>query len=428
MCGIAGYIGQSKKPKLSFNLLTELFDHLETRGFDASGVWGTESGNDGRVIYHKEPIKSSEFVKGEFWQDLGKVKTNMMLVHSRWKSRGGGLARDNSNNHPFVSSDKRIGMVHNGTLDEFDYLKERYQILSDTDSEVLLRMFEHGIEEDSFDGRVQGFQEIWSLISEGAMAVAFGERLENNRRFLYLFRNAKRPLWIADLRKLLGQVFFFSSPEIWYRAIAGSPELKNVCSGTQNLIEVPTSQIWGFWIDDEHPMMTIQDQSPRYKVEVSTEGESWSAGDVRKIKKPQVQLSVISQLDDDDKVLGEVTKPKKIKGKVPYQEDGWEHDYCVESDGTTTSTYEQSDELYDTEIETEELDFSVYETPSNGFADHEELCRQIVDLTNSVETSASNSVMQGSFSKSDYQDLLNTLEQTRVDLEGTLRLASTELF
>jgi len=256
MCGIAGYIGQSKKPKLSFELLTHLFDHLETRGFDASGVWGTESGKNGRVIYHKEPIRSSDFIQKDFWKDLRKVKTNMMLVHARWKSRGNGLAATNANNHPFVSADKRIGMVHNGTLEEYKYLKDRYQILSDTDSEVLLRMFEDGLkDEDDFDDRLNGIKDIWSVISRGAMAVAFGERVDDDRRFLYLFRNEHRPLWLADLRGLLGQIFFFSSPDIWYRAISGSNELKRVCSGTQNLIEVPTSQIWGMWIDEKHPMI-----------------------------------------------------------------------------------------------------------------------------------------------------------------------------
>lgn len=399
-----------------------MFDHLETRGFDASGVWGTESGKNGRVIYHKEPIRSSEFIQKDFWKDLRKVKTNMMLVHARWKSRGNGLAAINANNHPFVSADKRIGMVHNGTLEEYQYLKDRYQILSDTDSEVLLRMFEDGLkDEDNFDDRLNGIKDIWSVISRGAMAVAFGERLDDNRRFLYLFRNEHRPLWLADLRGLLGQIFFFSSPDIWYRAISGSNELKKVCSGTQNLIEVPTSQIWGMWIDDKHPMISSSDQVLRYEVEVDDKGKVWKAGHVRPVKKPKVKLSVISQLDDNEKVLGE-EEPQVWEGN------GWIKQ-GKETDGTRIITYTKSE----TDISEEDTvdDFTdqiadhltVFEPPINGMLGHEEICKQIIDLVNSVETSANNSVMEGNFSLNDYQEILESLEQARVDMEGTLRLA-----
>jgi len=79
MCGIAGYIGHSKRPKLSFKLITSIFDHLEIRGTDASGVWGTEFGEDGRIIYHKEPIRSSEFIRKPFWYKLKKIKTDMLF-------------------------------------------------------------------------------------------------------------------------------------------------------------------------------------------------------------------------------------------------------------------------------------------------------------------------------------------------------------
>jgi len=420
MCGIAGYIGQSKKPKLSFELLTQLFDHLETRGFDASGVWGTESGKNGRVIYHKEPIRSSEFIQKDFWKDLKKVKTNLMLVHARWKSRGGGLAATNSNNHPFVSADKRIGMVHNGTLEEYKYLKDRYQMLSDTDSEVLLRMFEDGlVDDDGFDDRLNGIKDIWSVISNGAMAVAFGERVDDDRRFLYLFRNEHRPLWLADLRGLLGQIFFFSSPDIWYRAISSSNELKKMCSGTQNLIELPTSQIWGMWIDDKHPMISTNDQVLKYEVEVDDKGKAWKAGHVRPVKKPKVELSVISQLDDNEKVLGDETTP------TPNWQSGSWVKHEKETDGTNIVSYTRSEAAEeDTVDDFGDLEdhLTVFEPPINGMLGHEEICKQIIELVNSVETSANNSAMEGNFSLNDYQEILESLEQARVDMEGTLRL------
>jgi hypothetical protein len=346
-----------------------------------------------------------------------------MLVHARWKSRGGGLAATNANNHPFVSADKRIGMVHNGTLEEYKYLKDRYQMLSDTDSEVLLRMFEDGLkDEDDFDDRLNGIKDIWSVISRGAMAVAFGERVDDDRRLLYLFRNEHRPLWLADLRGLLGQIFFFSSPDIWYRAISGSNELKKVCSGTQNLIEVPTNQIWGMWIDEKHPMISSNNQVLRYEVEVDDKGKAWKAGHVRPVKKPKVELSVISQLDDNEKVLGEEPAIETWQGN------SWvKHGQEVDSTRTVTYTRSGADISEEDTVDdfTDQLadHLTVFEPPINGMLGHEDICKQIIDLVTSVETSANNSAMEGNFSLNDYQEILESLEQARVDMEGTLRLA-----
>jgi asparagine synthetase B (glutamine-hydrolysing) len=63
MCGIAGFIGKATNPKVSFQLLQSLLLKTEHRGPEATGFWGAQSGEDGKLIYHKEPIKASEFVK-----------------------------------------------------------------------------------------------------------------------------------------------------------------------------------------------------------------------------------------------------------------------------------------------------------------------------------------------------------------------------
>lgn len=401
MCGIAGYIGQSKKPKVTYELITHLFDYLEMRGTDAAGVWGTEQGKDGCVIYHKEPIKSSEFIKKDFWKQLRKMKTNMLLVHARATSRGNGHARHNQNNHPFVSSDKRIGMIHNGTIEEASFLKEKYQILSSTDSEVLLRMYEHGLEETALeikDGngvapdiaeRMNGVKDIWSVISKGAMAVAFGERIDDHTRYLFLFRNSQRPLWIADLRDVLGQVFFFSSPEIWYRAVASSDNLKDVCSGTEKLIEVPTKQVWFFKIDERNPSMNGSSEFFRFNMEVSDKGEKWKSDGLKVVKAPKHDLDVLTHLDDYEELA---TDTQPSRSLVQYDPDNYDEP------------------------------FPGAELSCQGGTEHENVCKQITDLANSIEISANNSVMEGSMNPHDYMELLEMLEQIRTDLEGTLRI------
>jgi len=427
MCGIAGYIGQSKKPKLTYELITALFDYLELRGTDAAGVWATESGNKGRVVYHKEPIKSSEFIKKSFWKKLRKVKTDMMLVHARATSKGGGHASTNSNNHPFVSEDKRIGMIHNGTLQEANFLKKRYQIRSQTDSEVLLRMYEHGIENppskikngesicSDIAERMNGIQDIWSVISKGAMAVSFGERIDEDTRYMFLFRNTHRPLWIADLRDVLGQVVFFSSPEIWYRAVASSDNLKRVCSGSEKLIEIPTEEVWFFKTDKQHRSVTRNSEWYRFPMNVSKQGDDWDAGELQAIKGPEEELAVISQLDENEKV--------KFKNKNNSQLsvlDRVNHGGYPQQPKNRNRNWEPNPDYdpdnYDDSPQCPQDLFNA------GGTEHESVCKGIIDLTNSVEIAASNSVMEGSMSPNEYLELVESLNQTKTDLEGTLRL------
>ena len=150
--------------------MTGLFEFLELRGTDASGVWASEAGPEGKVYYHKEPIKSSEFIQKDFWKKVRRSKINLLLAHARATSKGNGHAKTNLNNHPFVSSDKRIGMVHNGSIDEAGFLMEKFQCQSDTDSEVILRIFENGLEEKfeieslpaKISERIGGIKDVWS--------------------------------------------------------------------------------------------------------------------------------------------------------------------------------------------------------------------------------------------------------------------------
>ena len=421
MCGIAGYIGRSKKPKLTFELITCLFDYLELRGTDASGVYATEIG-DGRVIYHKEPTKSSEFVQKEFWQGLSKIKTNLMLCHARATSTGNGHASNNANNHPFTSLDKRIGMVHNGTLTEFKYLKDKYEIKSNTDSEVLLRMFEHGIGEGhEVEPRIKGIKQIWEVIEDGAMAVGIGERVDADIRYLFLFRNSQRPLWVADLRELLGQVFFFSSPSIWYGAISSSEKLGKMVGGVPDLIEIPPKQIWCLWLDSDNPYLKERFQVEKYDLITKDSGKQWEAGDKLEIPDGRQSLDVHSPLGEDDKLV------------IEYEDD--------EDDFTLAGTTEDADEWRDDfrpdytigrQIQTypktsSGTNYPSYQglsviSPPKDPTDHEEVLLKIGRIITDIEVKTNNLLMQGTLSAADYQDLIDSLEQTEKDLSGTLNL------
>ena len=381
---------------------------------DAAGIWATEVGPKGRVIYHKEPIKSSEFIRKSFWtQRVRKMKLNMMLVHSRATSTGNGHARQNKNNHPFVSSDKRIGMVHNGTIREAEYLRDKYKIFSNTDSEVLLRMYEHAGEGDDLylpdhiplevSQRMKGVRDIWSTILTGAMAVAFGERIDDHTRMLCLFHNEQRPLWMADLRESLGQLFFFSSPDIWYRALSiSSNTLKDICSKDLKLHEVPVREAWFFMIDEEKPHFKDLSQMFPLKVKVKEASRPWIKDTEHHIKEPEVDLDVITELYEDESHEPLVVLPNH---KTETSSERWRQDW---KDGQKNQ----------------------YEDPyaygyEGGGAEHEDICSDIVQAIEDVSTSATNACMEGSMSPSEYQEILQHLEQLRLDAEGLLRIVGT---
>ncbi len=411
MCGIGGYIGRSKRPKLSYELMTNIFDFLELRGTDAAGVWGTEVGKKGRVIYHKEPVRSSAFIKSDFWKSLKNVKTDMLITHARATSKGGGNASTNANNHPFVSTDKRIGMVHNGTIEEATYLRNKYETESDTDSECLLRIFEHGMDKDikvidqvpaDIIQRINGIKDIWSYIHTGAMAVAIGERIDEHERALCLFRNEKRPLWIADLRHILGQVVFFSSPDIWYGAIANSPNLAKVCSETEKLIEVPPNQIWYMKIDKEDNVV-IPDNLFKFQLETRHSGQQFVQGEFKSIKNSEVELKLITKLNEQHQIKAE--------------------------DKMANSNFlnDQSDDPRNLEEELwNERRNDIEEVPDwNSIVkstQHIDMCERIVRQANAISTMTDNLIIEGSMPQQDYDQLLTFLDTTISDLQATISL------
>lgn len=424
MCGIAGFIGQPKKPKASYELITALFDNLEVRGTDASGFWATEvsnkhNDNKGGVIYHKEPIKSSEFIKKDQWTSLKKRRLDLVIAHARATSKGGGHASINTNNHPFVSSDKRIALAHNGTLEEATFLKDKYETISDTDSEFLLRIYEHGLDREYYtiDGvpnevaqKVNGIKDIWSYVSTGAMAVSIGERTDDHSRSLILFRNEKRPLWLADMRKTLGQVFFFSSPDIWYRSIASDDDLKKLCWGSQKLMELPPFQIWHMSIDKEDTVITDENLF-KMGVNVTATNKEFQKGEYCEVKDGNAEFPVVTVINDIPR-----------RHHAAFQRQPQASVQCRSFPTSNVLGYRPDTTAKKSgRMESEEWEDGVWDD-HNPRNDHESICNEITRLTNQIETEASNLAIEGSLSPSDYESLLESLAQTKLDLEGTLRI------
>lgn len=391
MCGIAGYIGVSKEREVTYELINKLFKHLELRGIDASGLWGTFHGEGKGVVYHKEPVRSSIFVKQDFWShQVPQMNLDMLFIHARATSTGNGHSSTNSNNHPFVSDDKRIGMMHNGTIGEAEFLKEKYLIRSNTDSEVLLRMYEHGLNDlvkilnvpEAICSRISGIKNTWSTITKGAMAVAIGERVDDFTRHMFLFRNKKRPLWLADLRESLGQIFFFSSPDVWHAAVKDSELLTEFCeSGIPKLIQMPVKQIWAFTLDSSNFHLSNPDHIQKINVSVKPSSKIWENEPPLSIKGPEIDLPIITELDDLEQVI-------PIEVDQEFEEDHY---------SSMRESFYANEENIDGDL-------------------HDAVVEEISDLAQDIGVSLSNSYLEGSISSTEYLEKIEQLHVIRNDL------------
>lgn len=433
MCGICGYIGVSRDHDVTFDLVTRLFEKTEVRGEDAAGMWGAV--DDKKVVYHKEPGKSSQFVKKAMWQKIHELHPNLLLCHARQASMGVGVPAINKNNHPFVSRDGSTGLIHNGRIPDVEYkaLKKKFPTLSNTDSEILLRIFEasdHATEDRTkeFDGfspdvarRLTGLKDIWSFLSLGHMAVAIGETKESGVRRLWLFRNKHRSLWLADMRRTLGQVFFFSVPQIWKEAVDNCPGIKPFLSGGVKLVELPTEEIWLF---TTAPDLPLTKRSSLKRFEVCSSGSYSALREDQIAAIPSVErvekIEVITALGEDDKL------PEEERPPIGFQTNRGNTGNCRFNNnnrsfmGTTPRPNETlslpapagSTQPQTSSAVMEEIDPDVIE----------KLCDSIRSIADDIKTVFTNQQIQASVSPAEFQDLKASLEQSELDLEGSLRI------
>ncbi len=145
MCGIIGIL-KKEESELSENLVQSLID-LEYRGYDSAGI----------AIVHKKNIKTgkclgapSQYMDiGSFKKNIGeeKVFTTVGIGHNRWATHG---KPSISNAHPHLDCEESIAVVHNGTILNYESLKENLKSLghdfkSDTDTEVVPHLIEEKI-------------------------------------------------------------------------------------------------------------------------------------------------------------------------------------------------------------------------------------------------------------------------------------------
>jgi len=129
MCGIVGYIGKND----GVGIVIDGLKRLEYRGYDS---WGVAVIQDGQLKVHKETGKIGGF---DPLKQLKGFESEIAIGHTRWATHGGVTEK---NAHPHLSSDKRIAVVHNGIIENYQDLRDKLEkkgikFLSQTDTEVI---------------------------------------------------------------------------------------------------------------------------------------------------------------------------------------------------------------------------------------------------------------------------------------------------
>lgn len=235
MCGIIGYKG----PRNANDTVLKGLKNLEYRGYDSWGVV-TKKGNALHIVKHVGKIGEVSL------QDLHLPESNISLGHTRWATHGN---VSEVNAHPHASMDKKIAVVHNGIVENFQQLrqmllKKGFTFRSSTDTEIIPNY----IQDQMNDGKsfvdaviatveaIDGYFAIVALHAEsnimvGArrgspLVIGIGEKNDE------LFFASDVPAFLAHTKKVIyldDDEIAISSDEIRSAAVA----IKNIHTGKE---------------------------------------------------------------------------------------------------------------------------------------------------------------------------------------------------
>lgn len=136
MCGIVGYLGS----RPAYDILIKGLHRLEYRGYDSAGV--AIINPEGSLNIYKTKGKVEDLERFCSSKD---VAGSVGIAHTRWATHG---EPNDTNAHPHYSRSGRIAIVHNGTIENYNVLKEALQLQgcefkSETDTEVVVQLIEY---------------------------------------------------------------------------------------------------------------------------------------------------------------------------------------------------------------------------------------------------------------------------------------------
>ncbi|MCH5238753.1 MAG: glutamine--fructose-6-phosphate transaminase (isomerizing) [Muribaculaceae bacterium] len=136
MCGIVGYVGDNNV----YEILIKGLHRLEYRGYDSAGI--ALASPEGKINIYKSQGKVSNLE--DFCKDKD-LSAKCGIAHTRWATHG---EPSDCNAHPHYSEDGNLALVHNGTIENYQVLKDALieqgcTFHSETDTEVLVQLIEY---------------------------------------------------------------------------------------------------------------------------------------------------------------------------------------------------------------------------------------------------------------------------------------------
>lgn len=158
MCGIVGVAGN----KNAVNILINGLQKLEYRGYDSAGLYVSDKDGKDCLIKRTGAISN---LKNAIGSD---VKGTSGIGHTRWATHGG-VTVDNA--HPHYSQDNRFYLVHNGVIENYKELKEKYlndfSFTSQTDTEVVVQLVDYFATKENMNAK-DAFLKTLSLLDKGS--------------------------------------------------------------------------------------------------------------------------------------------------------------------------------------------------------------------------------------------------------------------
>lgn len=140
MCGIVGAIARRDVTRI----LIEGLKRLEYRGYDSAGIAVLDPDNN--TLRNIKAVGKVKELEDRVAREPVSGVTG--IAHTRWATHG---APSENNAHPHVSRGQ-IALVHNGIIENYQALREQlsgqgYEFVSDTDTEVVVHLLHHVIEQ-----------------------------------------------------------------------------------------------------------------------------------------------------------------------------------------------------------------------------------------------------------------------------------------